>query len=55
MFAAATDEGVLFFSDTPKGLKARNTYLQHLADGFFNFTKTVETLKLYEIEIPMRQ
>lgn len=36
-------------------MKARTTYLQHLADGFFNFSKKVETLKLYEIEIPMRQ
>lgn len=54
MYAAATDEGVLFFSDSPKGMKARNTYLQHLADGFFNFSKKTETLKLYEIEIPIR-
>lgn len=54
MYAAATDEGVLFFSDSPKGIKARNTYLQYLADGFFNFSKKAETLKLYEIEIPMR-
>ena len=29
--------------------------LQYLADGFFNFSKKVKTLKLYEIEIPMRQ
>lgn len=54
MYAAATDEGVLFFSDSPKGMKARNTYLQYLADGFFNFSKKAETLKLYEIEIPIR-
>lgn len=51
----ATDEGVLFFSDSEKGMKARNSYLQHLADGFFNFSKGTETLKLYEIEIPSRQ
>lgn len=55
MSAVATDEGVLLFSDSVKGMKARTTYLQHLADGFFNFSKKVETLKLYEIEIPMRQ
>ena len=54
MYAAATDEGVLFFSDNLKGMKARNTYLQYLAYGFFDMTKGVETLKLYEIEIPMR-
>lgn len=54
MYAAATDEGVLFFSDSPKGMKARNTYLQYLADGFFHMTKGAETLKLYEIEIPIR-
>lgn len=54
MYAAATDEGVLFFSDSPKGMKACNTYLQYLADGFFNFSKKTETLKLYEIEIPIR-
>jgi hypothetical protein len=55
MYAVATDEGVLFFSDSEKGMKARNSYLQHLADGFFNFSKGAETLKLYEIEAPMRQ
>lgn len=54
IYAAATNEGVLFFSDSPKGMKARNTYLQHLADGFFNFSKKAETLKLYGIEIPIR-
>lgn len=55
MYAVATDEGVLFFSDSEKGMKARNSYLQHLADGFFNFSKGTETLKLYEIETPCRQ
>lgn len=55
VFAVATDEGVMFFSDSEKGMKARNSYLQHLADGFFNFTKGAETLKLYEVETPMRQ
>lgn len=55
MSAVATDEGVLLFSDSVKGMKERTTYLQYLADGFFNFSKKVETLKLYEIEIPMRQ
>lgn len=55
MYAVATDEGVLFFSDSEKGMKAHNSYLQHLADGFFNFSKGTETLKLYEIETPCRQ
>lgn len=55
VYAVATDEGVLFFSDSEKGMKARNSYLQHLADGFFNFSKGTETLKLYEIETPSRQ
>ena len=55
MYAVATDEGVLFFSDSEKGMKARNSYLQHLADGFFNFSKGTETLKLYEIETLSRQ
>ena len=55
MSAVATDEGVLLFSDSVKGMKERTTYLQYLADGFFNFSKKVKTLKLYEIEIPMRQ
>ena len=36
-------------------MKTRNSYLQHLADSFFNFSKGVETLKLYEMEIPSRQ
>lgn len=55
VYAVATDEGVLFFSDSEKGMKARNSYLQHLANGFFNFSKGAETLKLYEIETPCRQ
>lgn len=55
VYAVATDEGVLFFSDSEKGRKARNSYLQYLADGFFNFSKGTETLKLYEIETPSRQ
>lgn len=55
VYAVATDEGVLFFSDSEKGMKARNSYLQYLADGFFNFSKGTETLKLYEIETPSRQ
>ena len=55
MYAVATEEGVLLFSDCEKGMKARNSYLQHLADGFFNMTKGAETLKLYEIEAPSRQ
>ena len=55
MSAVATDEGVLLFSDSVKGMKERTTYLQYLAAGFFNFSKKVKTLKLYEIEIPMRQ
>lgn len=29
MSAVATDEGVLLFSDSVKGMKARTTYLQH--------------------------
>lgn len=55
VYAVATDEGVLFFSDSEKGMKARNSYLQHLADVFFNFSKGTETLKLYEMETPSRQ
>lgn len=39
VYAVATEEGVMLFSDTPKGMKARNSYLQHLADGFFNVAK----------------
>ncbi len=44
-----------FFSDSEKGMKARNSYLQHLADGFFNMAKGTETLKMYEMETPSRQ
>lgn len=47
VYAVATDEGVLFFSDSEKGMKVRNSYLQHLADGFFNMAKGTETLKMY--------
>ena len=50
-----TEEGVILFSDTPKGMKARNSYLQHLADGFFNVTKVPETLRIYEIDLPTKR
>lgn len=55
VYAVATEEGVMLFSDTPKGMKARNSYLQHLADGFFNVTKVPETLRIYEIDLPTKR
>lgn len=55
VYAVATEEGVMLFSDTLKGMKARNSYLQHLADGFFNLTKIPETLRIYEIDLPTKR
>lgn len=55
VYAVVTEEGVILFSDTPKGMKARNSYLQHLADGFFNVTKVPETLRIYEIDLPTKR
>ena len=55
VYAVATEEGVMLFSNTPKGMKARNSYLQHLADGFFNVTKVPETLRIYEMDLPTKQ
>ena len=55
VYAVVTEEGVMLFSDTPKGMKARNSYLQHLADGFFNVTKVPETLRIYEIDLPIKR
>lgn len=55
VYAVATEEGVMLFSDTPKGMKARNSYLQHLADGFFNVAKVPETLRMYEIDLPTKR
>lgn len=55
IYAIATEAGVLLFSDTPKGIKARGSYLQHLADGFFNLTKVPETLRVYEIDLPTKR
>ena len=52
VYAVATEEGVMLFSDTPKGMKARNSYLQHLADGFFNVAKVSETCLLYTSPSP---
>ena len=45
----------MLFSDTPKGMKARNSYLQHLADGFFNVAKVPETLRIYEMDLPTKR
>lgn len=55
VYAVATEEGVMLFSDTPKGMKARNSYLQYLADGFFNLTKVPETLRIYEMDLPTKR
>lgn len=55
VYAVATEEGVMLFSDTPKGMKARNSYLQHLADGFFNVAKVPETLRIYEMDLPTKR
>lgn len=55
VYAVVTEEGVMLFSDTSKGMKARNSYLQHLADGFFNMTKVPETLRIYEIDLPTKR
>lgn len=55
VFAVATEAGVLLFSDTPKGNKALGSYLQNLADGFFNLTKVPETLRMYEIDLPTKR
>lgn len=55
VFAVATEAGVLLFSDTPKGNKALGSYLQNLADGFFNLAKVPETLRMYEIGLPTKR
>lgn len=55
IYAIATEAGVLLFSDMPKGIKARGSYLQHLAGGFFNLTKVPETLRVYEIDLPAKR
>lgn len=55
VLAAATEAGVLLFSDTPKGNKALGSYLQYLADGFFNLAKVPETLRMYEIDFPTKR
>lgn len=55
VYAVVTEEGVMLFSNTPKGMKARNSYLQHLADGFFNVTKVPETLRIYEMDLPTKR
>lgn len=55
VYAVATEEGVMLFSDTPKGMKARNSYLQYLADGFFNVAKVPETLRIYKMDLPTRR
>lgn len=55
VFAIATEAGVLLFSNTPKGKKAQGSYLQSLADSFFNLTKIQETLRIYEIDLPTKR
>lgn len=55
VLAAATEAGILLFSDTPKGDKALGSYLQNLADGFFNLAKVPETLRMYEIDLPTKR
>lgn len=55
IYAIASEAGILLFSDTLKGMKARGSYLQNLADGFFNLTKVPETLRVYEIDLPTKR
>lgn len=55
VFAIASEAGVLLFSNTPKGKKAQGSYLQSLADSFFNLTKIQETLRIYEIDLPTKR
>lgn len=55
LYAVSTEEGVLLFSGSEKGIKARGSYLQYLADGFFKLNKVPETMKLYEISIPTQE
>lgn len=55
VFAITTEAGVLLFSNTPKGKKAQGSYLQSLADCFFNLTKIHETLRIYEIDLPTKR
>lgn len=55
IYAIATEAGILLFSDTLKGIRARGSYLQNLADSFFNLTKVPETLRIYEIDLPTKR
>ena len=50
--AVATDQGVMLFSQTKIGEKARHSYLQECAGNFFNPTRSTETLRIYEVTNP---
>lgn len=50
VYGVATDGGVLLFSDTLKGRKARTTYLQSLADRYFELPG--RTVRLCELTDP---
>lgn len=52
IYGVATDSGVLLFSNTRKGQKARTTYLQYLADRYFEMPG--RTVRLYELTDPQK-
>lgn len=47
-----TAQGVLLFSETPLGRKARHSYLQHCADVYFDPRQNAGTLRLLAIDAP---
>lgn len=48
-FAVETERGVVLFSDAAEGF---NGYLQYLTDKFYDPDFGVNTLRLYELDIP---
>ena len=51
-FAVETERGVVLFSDAAEGF---NGYLQYLTDKFYDPDFGVNTLRLYELDIPTAQ
>lgn len=53
--AVETEKGVVLFSDNERGNNQLGQYLQYLSDHFYEKDFGIETLRLYELDIPMQE
>ena len=50
--AVETEKGVLLFSDDNRGISQFDEYLQYLADNFYEPDFGINTLRIYDLNLP---